>query len=267
MTAAGPVLHHRLDGPEGAPVLVLDNALGTTLEIWDGQVPALAAGFRVLRSDRRGHGGSPVPPGPYRMDDLAGDVVRLLDRLGVERVSFCGLSIGGMVGMCLAVRAPERLERLVVCCTSPKLGTAVSWHERAATVRAGGVRAIAGGVISRWFTREFQRDHPDVVARIRAALKATPAEGYAGCCEAIAGFDVRPGLGSIASPTLVVSAAEDPVSPPKDGVRLAGAIPGARHVAIDGAAHLVNVARPEAFTAAVLAHLAPVSGVRRAGLP
>lgn len=245
-------LHHRLDGAEGAPPLLLCNSLGTTLEMWEPQVPALATGFRLVRYDRRGHGRSPAPPGPYSIEDLGRDVLGLLDDLDLERVSFCGLSIGGMVGMWLASEAPHRIDRLVLCCTAPVLPPREQWLERAATVREQGVAAIADAVLARWFTAAA----PEPLARsFRAMLVATPAEGYAACCEALADLDLRGRLGAIAASTLVVSGAEDPVAPPASGESLAAAIPGARHETIAGAAHIANAEQPALFTERMLAHL------------
>jgi 3-oxoadipate enol-lactonase len=180
MTAGSTVeAHHLQEGPEEAPVLVLSNSLGTTLEMWDEQAPALSERFRLLRYDHRGHGGSPVPPGPYKIEDLGRDVIALLDRLGVERFSFCGLSLGGMVGMWLASEAPERVERLVVCCTSARFAPD-TFDSRARTVRANGVGAIADTVVERWFTPAFREGRPQVVEWARRMLLETPAEGYAG---------------------------------------------------------------------------------------
>lgn len=245
-------LHYRLDGPEGAPPLMLCNSLGTTLEMWDPQVPALATRFRLVRYDRRGHGRSPVPPGPYSIDDLGRDVVALLDDLGIERASFCGLSIGGMVGMWLASEAPDRVHRLVLCCTAPILPPREQWLERAATVRAHGVSAIADAVLTRWFTPVAPRALRET---FRAMLVATPSEGYAGCCEALADLDLRDRLAAIEAPTLVVTGAEDPVAPPEAGELLAASIAGAHHVTVAGAAHIANAEQPSAFTQHVLAHL------------
>ena len=248
-------LHRVVEGPADAPALVLCNSLGTTLGMWDAQMPALAERFRVVRYDRRGHGLSPVPPGPYSIDDLGGDVLALLDELGLERVSFCGLSIGGAVGMWLALEAPERLDRLALCCTRPAFLPPEQWAERAAVVREGGVAAVSGPALGRWFTERFHAERPDVVNAFRTMLVETPAEGYAACCEALATFDVRSRLGAIGAPTLVVTGENDPVAPPESGVELAAAIPGATHVVIAGAAHIANVEQPDAFTAALLAHL------------
>lgn len=245
-------MHYRLDGPSSAPVVVLLNSLGTTIELWDAQLPALRQRFRVLRYDQRGHGRSSVPPGPYAFEDLGGDLVELLDRLELDRVSLCGLSLGGMLGMWAAVHVPERIDRLVLCCTSAKLGTPESWRERAATVRSEGVAAVADAALERWFTPSCR---PEVVARFREMLVATPREGYAGCCEAIAGLDVRERLGSVVAPTLVLAGAEDPATPPEHAELIASLIPGARVVVLPRAAHLANVEQPEAFNSAVLDHL------------
>jgi 3-oxoadipate enol-lactonase len=253
------IVHHVLDGPETAPPLVLSNSLGTTLEMWEPQVPALSERFRVVRYDRRGHGRSPVPPGPYSIAELGADVLALLDELGLERISFCGLSIGGVVGMWLGSEAPERIDRLVLCCAQPAFPPPEQWVERAAAVRAGGVAVVAEAVLGRWFSSEFRAGRPDVVERFRAMLVETPAEGYASCCEAIAAAELWGNLPSITAPTLVVTGEHDPVVPSASGEAVAAAIPGARHVVVEGAAHIANVERPDAFTSALLEHLSPTS--------
>jgi 3-oxoadipate enol-lactonase len=245
-------LYHRLDGPRGAPPLTLCNSLGTTLEMWDPQVPELTAQFQLVRYDRRGHGRSPVPPGPYSLEALGRDVLDLLDHLGIERTSFCGLSIGGMVGMWLASEAPERIDRLILCSAAPSLPPREQWLERATTVRAEGVSAIADAALDRWFTPLA----PDLLREsFRTMLVETPAEGYAGCCEALADVDLSDRLDSIEAPTLVVSGEGDPVAPPETGKLLAASIPGARHVTIAGARHISNAEQPSTFTQHVLAHL------------
>lgn len=246
------ILHSRLDGPERAPALLLCNSLGTTLEMWEPQVPALATRFRLVRYDRRGHGGSPVPPGPYSIEDLGRDAIALLDELGIERASFCGLSIGGMVGMWLASEAPERIDRVVLCCTAPILPPREQWLERATTVRAQGVAAIADASLDRWFTPLAPRS---LVETFRTMLVATPAEGYAGCCEALADLDLRDRLAAIEAPTLVITGAEDPVAPPEAGELLAACISGARHVTVAGTRHIANAEQPSTFTQHLLAHL------------
>jgi 3-oxoadipate enol-lactonase len=250
-------VHYVLDGADEAPVLVLSNSLGTTLGMWDEQAPSLSERFRLLRYDHRGHVDSPVPPGPYKIEDLGRDVLGLLDRLGVERFSFCGLSIGGMVGMWLAGEAPERVERLVLCCTSARFDPE-TFDSRARTVRADGVGAIADAVVQRWFTPDFRERRPEVAEWARRMLLGTPAKGYAGCCEAVRDADVSSRIGTISAPTLVIAGADDPAAPPEGAELIRDSIPDASLAVIPGAAHLANVEQPEAMTHAILDHLSPV---------
>jgi 3-oxoadipate enol-lactonase len=245
----------RIDGPADAPPVLLSNSLGTTSEMWDPQVPALSERYRVVRYDTRGHGSAPVPNGPYSLDDLGGDALALLDRLGVERAHVVGLSLGGMTGMWLAANAPERVDRLVAMCTSAMLAEEHDWPARAKLVREQGTGAVAQASIERWFTPGFAEANPDTVAKLRATLADTPPEGYAGCCDAIAAMDLRPLLASVTAPTLVVAGAEDPATPPWHGAVIASGIPGARLRVIRGAAHLANVSSAAEFTATLLAHL------------
>jgi len=249
-------LHHRLDGPAEAPVVVLSNSLGTKLEMWDRQLPALVERFRVLRYDSRGHGRSPVSPGPYAMADLGGDVVELLDRLEIERASFCGISMGGMVGLWLGVNAPERIQRLALCCTSAQLLSRKEWAERAATVREQGVVALADATIERWFSPAFREAEPKLIDGIRSTLADTPAEGYAACCEAIGGHDERERLGQITAPTLVVGTEDDPSTPPENARLIAAGIAGARLELLREGLHLCNIERPEEFNRVLVEHLA-----------
>src|ERR1700704_1723222 len=172
-------VNYRVDGPPTAPVLVLSHALGLSLAMWDPQVEPLSRAFRVVRYDHRGHGASPVPSGPYTIEAMGRDLVHLLDRLGLDRVSFCGLSLGGMVGMWVASNAPERVDRLVLCCTAARMPRPDDFAARARTVREQGMEAIADPLIGRWFTPSFPATHPGTVARIRAMLLSTPREGYA----------------------------------------------------------------------------------------
>jgi 3-oxoadipate enol-lactonase len=248
-------LNHRLDGPEGAPVLVLAASMGTTLELWEPQLAALASSLRVLRFDHRGHGDSALPPPQASVALLAGDVVALLDELGVRRASLCGLSLGGSVCLQVAADAPERVDRVVLACTAAHYGEPGPWQQRARTVRDQGMAAVADTVLARWFTPEFREREPDVVARYAAMLRATPPEGYARCCEAVGSFDARHRLGAVRAPTTVIAGRHDPVTTPAHGEQLAAGIPGARLELLD-AAHLANVEQPAAFTAVVLAALA-----------
>ena len=249
-------LHHRLDGPEGAPVLVLASSLGTTHAMWDPQMPALGERFRVLRFDTRGHGDSPAPPGPYSIAELGSDALELLADLGLERVSWCGLSLGGMLGMWVASEQPARLERLVLACTSAHFPPPEMWDERAQDAREKGMAALAEASLDRWLTPEFRDERPHVADWLRAMVAATPGEGYASCCEAIRDMDQFERLPRIAAPTLVIAADDDPSTPPAVHVQpIADAIPGARMTVLEGARHLANVEQPDAFTRAMLEHL------------
>jgi 3-oxoadipate enol-lactonase len=222
--------------------------------MWDPQMGALTERFRVVRYETRGHAGAPVPDGPYAIGDLGGDVIALLDRLGVERARFAGLSLGGMTGMWLGVNAPERIDRLVLLCTSAMLARDVDWPARARTVREEGTAAIAEGTVERWFTEAFRLANPEVAGRWRATIAATPAEGYAGCAEAIAGMDLEDDITAVRAPTLVIAGRHDPATPPPHGELIASRIPGARLELVDGA-HLSNYERPDEVTALMLDHL------------
>lgn len=254
----GAVRLHRVEeGPEDGPVVVFGGSLGSDLRMWEPQVaPLVARGFRVVRYDARGHGGSPVPPGPYELDDLGGDVLALLDDLGVDRVHFAGLSLGGMTGMWLGVHAPDRIASLVLCCTSAKLGPPSMWADRARTVRAEGTAAIAEAGVSRWLTPGYLERHPDRAEFLRAMIAAVPAEGYAACCGVIERMDLLDVLPKISAPTLVIAGAEDPATPPAGHSDLiAEGIPGARLEVVADAAHLGNYEQPEEFTRLILDHL------------
>ncbi|MFV2017026.1 3-oxoadipate enol-lactonase [Micromonospora sp. LOL_023] len=247
---------YELTGPSGAPVVLLANSLGSTRKMWDPQVPALTdAGLRVLRFDTRGHGRSPVPVGPYTIDDLGADVLALLDRLDLARVHVVGLSLGGMLGMWLAGHAAARVDRLVLCCTSALLGPPQAWAERAALVRAEGTGAVADAVAARWFTPGFAARQPAIVAAAREMIAATPPEGYAGCCAAIGRLDLTGVLRSIAAPTLVIAGADDPATPPAHGAAIAVGIPGATLRVVNDAAHLINVEQADTVTRLILSQL------------
>jgi 3-oxoadipate enol-lactonase len=245
---------YRLDGPPDAPVVVLSNSIGSTSDMWEPQVPALAERYRVVRYETRGHAGAPVPDGPYTLADLGGDVLALLDLLGVERAHFAGLSLGGMTGMWLGVNAPDRIDRLALLCTSAMLARDVDWPARAALVREQGTNAIAAGTVERWFTAEFIAEHPDDAARWRATIADTPSEGYASCAEAIGAMDLEDDIGAVRAPTLVIAGRHDPATPPPHGELIAARIPDARLEIVDGA-HLSNYERPDEVTRLLLDHL------------
>lgn len=248
-------LHYREEGnPQGPPVL-LAPSLGTTMAMWDELAAALRERYRVIRIDTRGHGGSPVPDGPYTTAELAGDVLALADRLGIERFAMVGLSLGGAIAQTLALHAPERLDAMLLCCTGPSFGDPENWRQRAASVRADGMGQLVDPTRERWFTPEFPRTNPERAEELLEQIATTPPEGYAACCEALATFDVTDQLERIVVPTRVIIGADDAVSPPSVGRALRDGIPGADIVVIDDAAHIANVAQPETFNTAVLEHL------------
>jgi 3-oxoadipate enol-lactonase len=247
---------YSVHGPDDAPVVVLSNSLGATRAMWDPQVPALAERYRVVTYDTRGHGESPTSPGPYTLDDLTDDLVALLDQVGAERAHLVGLSLGGMTGMRLAVRNPERLDRLALLCTSAKADP-TGFTDRAAQARSGGTAALAPAVVGRWLTPGYAAEHPGLVARLEAMIAAADDEGYAGCCEAIAAMDLRADLGRITAPTLVVAAAEDPALPPEHQQVIADGIPEAELITVSPGAHLANLEQPLQITGALLGHLDP----------
>jgi 3-oxoadipate enol-lactonase len=231
-------VHYRVDGPAGGPPLLMINSMGADLRMWEPQVPVLAARRRMIRYDTRGHGLSPVPPGRYGLADLGRDALALLDRLGVASADVCGLSLGGMTAMWLAANAPDRVHRLVLCCTSALLGPPAGWAQRAATVLGHGTGAVAGAVVARWVTPGFAAAHPDQVAWLREMVAATPAIGYAGSCAAVEEMDLRADLARISARTLVIAGADDPATPPEHGAAIARGVPDARLAVLENAAHL-----------------------------
>jgi 3-oxoadipate enol-lactonase len=249
-----------LQGPPDAPVVVLANPIGTTRGIWDAQARVLGERYRLLRFELRGHGEpgaqSPAPPGGYSLADLGADVLGLMDTHGVGSAAYCGISLGGMIGLWLAARAPERISSLVVCCTAlVPMPSRQAWLDRAAVVRAGGMAAISEMIPPRWFTGEFISRQPAAVSRVMDMLNSTDPEGYAGCGEAIAGLDLRPALASVSAPTLVIAGAQDTAAPPWQAAETATGIAGARLRVIRGASHLAPYQTPGPVTDAIAAHL------------
>jgi 3-oxoadipate enol-lactonase len=253
-------LDYDVTGPEGAAAVVLGASMGTTRELWDPQLPALAERRRVIRFEHRGHAASEGPGGPYRIADLGADVLALLDGLQVDTFSYAGVSLGGMIGMWLAAHAPERVERLALCCTSAHLPPAQAWLDRAAAVRAGGTAVVADAVVARWFTARLGRERPDVVEHFRSTLRdQVGAEGYAGCCEAIAVMDLRADLAQVTATTLVIAGAEDPAAPPEHAREIAALIRAgggtASVVVVDGGSHLATFERADLCTPLLVEHL------------
>lgn len=245
------MLHYRIDGAEDAPWLLLGSSIGTDLRMWDDNVADLAQEHRVLRFDTRGHGGSPAPSGPYDLTGLAADVVALADRLGIAQFAYGGLSLGGAIGQQLALDVPGRLTALVLCCTAARFGEASSWRERAARVRAEGTAWLVEPSRLRWFADPGTPQADELLA----GLAAMSPDGYAGCADALAGFDVRDRLPEITLPTLVIAGKEDPATPLTHAELLADGIPGADLVVLPDAAHLATVEQPDAANRAILDHL------------
>jgi 3-oxoadipate enol-lactonase len=247
-------LHYALSGVRDAPVLILSNSLGTNFSMWDGQAPAFEKQFRLLRYDMRGHGQSSAPPPPYAVPDLARDILSLADSLSIPRFHFCGLSIGGMIGMWLAFQAPERLHKLVLCNTAPKIGTLEFWNTRIQNVQSKGMKEVASAVTARWFTAGFQQSSPEKVASAISVLESLDPQGYVGGSTAVRDFDFRESVSQIRTPTLVISGTHDPAATPADGRFLAEQIPGARYAELN-TSHLSNVEAPAQFNDAVLSFL------------
>jgi 3-oxoadipate enol-lactonase len=235
--------YHLVDGT-GHPV-VLINSLGATLDMWKPQLGPLGERFQLVRFDVRGHGGTRVEPGDWTVGDLADDVADMLDGLGIERAHLVGISLGGAIAMTMALRHPERVDRLVLMSTAPKLGTVESWQDRARTVESEGCGAIADAAMDRWFSPHFHAAHPKIVAEFREHFAACDAEGYASCCGALARFDVREQLGAIEAETLVVHGADDETVSRADAESLASGIDGARLMTVEGARHLVSAEFPD----------------------
>jgi 3-oxoadipate enol-lactonase len=249
-------LDYGVAGPQSARPALFGGSLGTDRSMWDPQVEALSPHLRVIAFDHRGHGGSPAPPGPYEIAQMGLDVVALIDTLGLDRISYVGLSIGGMVGLWLAATHPERIDRLVLMTTSAHPDSTGAFAFRAATVRAAGTtEVIADAVVARWLTPHWSDSHPHVVGGLREMICATPAEGYAACCEAISTFDIRNELSKIYAPTLVISGAQDPALPPEHQREIAAGVAAARLESIEDAAHLPNIQHPDTVNRLIAEHL------------
>jgi 3-oxoadipate enol-lactonase len=250
----GGQIHYRLEGKRELPVLVLSNSLGTDLSLWDAQMPAFTQHFRVLRYDSYGHGASTFSAGEFKIDRLGQDVVKLLDLLEIGTISFCGLSVGGIVGQWLALNAAKRLAKVVLCNTSAHIGTAEGWNARIDAVRKGGIASISKDVLERWFTPPFHEREPGTVDRFRKILEATPPGSYTATCAAIRDTDLRREVSKIRTQTLVVAGTQDKATPPEGGRFLAKQIIGSRYVEFD-TAHLSNVELPQRFSEEVLKFL------------
>jgi len=263
LTANGIAVDYKLTGSAGAEVVTLSHSLATDFHMWRLQLPALvAAGYRVLRYDTRGHGGTDAPPGPYSLELLAGDAVALLHALDIERTHFVGISMGGMIGQTLALDHPEVIASLVLCDTAASLPpeSGPIWDQRIEIARTSGMWAHVEGTVGRWFTPGFIAARPDVVEPIRGTIGSTPLDGYAGCIEAIKHLDLLERISAIAAPTLVIVGAEDPGTTPEAARAIHERIAGAEFVLIKSASHLSNLEQPEVFNRALLEFLGRASG-------
>ena len=247
--------HHRVTGDPDAPALVFGPSLGTDLRLFDQQVVAFAADFRVVRFDLPGHGGSEAPAGPYTVQDLAEGVLGLLDELSIAEFDYVGISIGGAIGQWLGLTCPDRVRRLVVCATAARFADPESWSLRAHQVRSEGTAFLEPSRYGTWFTTAFPDRDPEAVSMLLGMLRNTAPEGYAGCCEAIGAWDLLDRLADITVPTLVVAGEADPATTVAMCRVIAEGIPGARLEVLPDSAHLPNIEQPEAFNRAVGRHL------------
>ena len=249
----GVLLHYRLHGPEGAPVVALAHSLGTDARIWDGVIDILATRFRVLSYDERGHGLSDAPPGDYSLDDHVADLAGLVDAVVSERFALAGVSVGGLIAQGFALRHPERLSALVLCDTAPRIGSTQMWSDRIAAVRRGGLPALSEQVMALWLGARYRAENPDAVAGWRNLFERTPAEGYCSTCATLRDTDLTARVGGIVTPTLVVVGEEDGPTPVAQVRALAEAIPGARFELVAGASHIPSIDRPRELAALMTA--------------
>jgi 3-oxoadipate enol-lactonase len=253
--ADGTPINVTVEGKAGAPVFMFSNSLGTNLHMWDEQAAAMAKNYRVVRYDQRGHGKSGAPEGPYSIERLGRDVLAVLNALDIPRVTYCGLSMGGMTGMWLARMAPDRFEKMIFANTAPKSQTPDSWNARIATVRAKSLVGIADPVLGIWFTKEFREKDPKAIARMREMMIANDPTGYIGCCAAIRDMDQRWEISAIKLPSLIIAGRGDNATPLKDSEFMASRIAGAELTVLD-AAHISNIEQGAAFTGALERFLA-----------
>jgi 3-oxoadipate enol-lactonase len=247
----GVSLNYELTGDASRPVIVLVNSIGSNLHMWEKLCPALAERYTVLRYDARGHGLSSVPPAPYTIAELAGDLLGLLDHLKLDQVHLCGLSVGGMVGMWMGLHEPRRIQCLILANTAARIGTREGWTDRINAVRQQGMVPIAKATLGRWFTPRFQNDHPSEMDAIRSMLEKTPVEGYVGHCYALADADFRKEIAGIRARCLVIAGTHDPATTPDDARALHAALANSEYVELD-ASHLSAWERPNEFQNAVL---------------
>jgi 3-oxoadipate enol-lactonase len=249
--ADGCPIHVEVEGPAGAPVLMLSNSLGTDLHMWDDQMADWTKHFRVVRYDRRGHGKSGVPQGPYSMERFGRDVIAVADALDVKKFNWCGLSMGGMVGQWLGANAPDRVEKLVLSNTNYNYADKSSWNDRIKFVQEKGLAQLVDANMERWFTKGFRERAPQSIAHMKTMFLGTAPAGYIACCEAIRDMDFTASNPTIKAPTLVIVGSQDPATPPAAGEAIAKQINGAKLAALD-AAHIANIEQPKQYAETVL---------------
>jgi 3-oxoadipate enol-lactonase len=264
VVANGAELYTSVEASERSdpPWIVLSTSIGADHTMWDPQIPALTSNYRVLRYDTRGHGLSDAPDGAYSFDMLVADVIALMDHYGIDKATFMGLSLGGMTGLGLALKHPDRIEKLVCCDARADAPEAYvkSWDDRIATIERDGMRGIVGPTLERWLVPSFRKENPEVVARFEQMILSTPVSGYKGCAEALKKLDYLKDLGRLSVPTLFVVGADDAAASPDVMARMAEAVPGARLAVVPNAAHIANVDNAAGFDEAVADFL----GLRRA---
>lgn len=258
VTANGIDVHYTLDGPANAPVVTLSHSLATDLSMWDPQMDALRARYRVLRYDTRGHGGTDAPAAAYTLDQLAADARALLGALGIAKTHWCGLSMGGMIGQTLALERPDLFASLSLCDTSSRIPAEARplWADRIKTAESQGMEPLVEPTLGRWLTAPFRARRKDVVDGVATMIRSTPPQGYAGCCHAIAALDLTDRISAISIPTLVIVGEEDQGTPVAASKVMNERIKGSELVIIPAAAHLSNLEKPEEFTAALTKFLA-----------
>lgn len=260
-TVNGISVNYTLEGPATAPVVTMSHSLATDNSMWDPTVPALTGRFRVLRYETRGHGQTDAPKAAYTLDQLAADALALLTSLGITRTHWVGLSMGGMIGQMLALKAPQVFASLALCDTSSRIPAEAKpmWADRIRTAETQGMAPLVEGTLSRWFTEPFRQSRKDVVDKVAAMIRSTPAAGYAGCCHAIAALDLTDRLGAIKIPTVVIVGEDDPGTPVAASKVMHERIAGSTLEILKSAAHLSNLEQPEAFNRALTGFLASVS--------
>jgi 3-oxoadipate enol-lactonase len=257
ITANGITMHYEMDGPESAPVVTLSHSLATDLSMWDPQVSALKSGYRVLRYDTRGHGGTDAPEGPYTLEQLAEDVRALLHALRIPKTHYMGISMGGMIGQVLALKNPGMLQSLILCDTSSRIPEEALpiWEERIGLAQKQGMDALVESTMERWFTASFRRKPLPALDKIRGMIRTTPVKGYVGCSRAIMRLNLTERLREITLPSFIIVGEEDPGTPVAASQVIHEQIKGSELVILKSAAHLSNIEQQDAFNTAVMAFL------------